>query len=111
MPKKQKFIKSRFLRILLRIFVGLLFLFFVLVLLVRTPWGQNLIVGKAVTYLSNKIKTEVSIDRLYITFSGNVSLDGLYIEDEKGDTLIYSKNLELSIISIWFNISFTKRKL
>ncbi len=96
MPKKQKFIKSRFLRILLRIFVGLLFLFFVLVLLVRTPWGQNLIVGKAVTYLSNKIKTEVSIDRLYITFSGNVSLDGLYIEDEKGDTLIYSKNLEVA---------------
>ncbi|WP_417444051.1 translocation/assembly module TamB domain-containing protein [Joostella sp.] len=96
MPQKQKFIKSRFLRIALRIVAILLLLFFVLVLVIRSPWGQNLIVGKAVNFLSNKIGTEVKIEKLFITFSGNASLNGFYIEDEKGDTLVYSEKLELS---------------
>ncbi|MEL4309056.1 translocation/assembly module TamB domain-containing protein [Joostella sp. CR20] len=96
MPKNQKIIKNRFLRILLRVFLGILLLFFALILLIRSPWGQNLIVGKAVGFLSEKIGTTVKIDKIYITFSGNASLDGLYIEDQKGDTLIYSKNLEVA---------------
>ncbi|MCM5663562.1 translocation/assembly module TamB domain-containing protein [Galbibacter mesophilus] len=94
MPKKQYFIKSRFVRILLKILASLLLLFVILVLLIRSPWGQNIIVGKAVDYLSNKIGTEVAIDKLYLTFSGNLSAEGIYIEDQKGDTLVYSKRLE-----------------
>ncbi|QLE02337.1 translocation/assembly module TamB domain-containing protein [Galbibacter sp. BG1] len=65
-----------------------------LVLVIRSPWGQNLIVNKAVNYLSSKIGTEVAIDKLYLTFSGNLTAEGIYIEDEKGDTLVYSKKLE-----------------
>lgn len=34
---------------------------------------------------------------MFITFSGNIQLDGLYLEDTKGDTLIYSESLEAEI--------------
>ncbi|WP_335964244.1 translocation/assembly module TamB domain-containing protein [Galbibacter sp. PAP.153] len=68
-----------------------------MVLFIRSPWGQNIIVGKAVTYLSDKIGTKVTIDRLFITFGGNISLEGFYVEDQKGDTLVFSKDLEASL--------------
>lgn len=60
-------------------------------------WGQDIIVHRATNYLSEKIGTTVAIDHLYITFSGNVYLENLYMEDQLGDTLIYSKELEISI--------------
>ncbi|MEB2775593.1 translocation/assembly module TamB domain-containing protein [Algoriphagus sp. D3-2-R+10] len=52
---------------------------------------------KATSYVSGKTGTEVSIKRLFITFSGNIYLEDLYLEDIKGDTLVYSKNLEAGV--------------
>ncbi|WP_316931853.1 translocation/assembly module TamB domain-containing protein [Psychroserpens damuponensis] len=63
----------------------------------RSPWGQNIIVSKAVNYVSNKTNTKVAIDKLFITFDGDLQLDGLYLEDKTGDTLVYSKSLEANI--------------
>uniref|UniRef100_UPI000A000091 translocation/assembly module TamB domain-containing protein n=1 Tax=Psychroserpens damuponensis TaxID=943936 RepID=UPI000A000091 len=74
----------------------LLFLFLTIVF-VRSPWGQNIIVSKAVNYVSNKTNTKVAIDKLFITFDGDLQLDGLYLEDKTGDTLVYSKSLEANI--------------
>ncbi len=80
-----------------RVFSVLLILFIAIVFFIRSPWGQDFIVTKVVNYVSDKTKTEVSIDRLFVTFSGNVYLEGLYLEDTKGDTLIYSKSLEANL--------------
>lgn len=93
-PKKRKF---RWLRIVGRICLGLILFFILLVLFIRSPWGQGIIVEKIVSYISNKTQTEVAIERLFITFDGNIKLDGLYLEDTKGDTLIYSKSLEANV--------------
>ncbi|MEB2783777.1 translocation/assembly module TamB domain-containing protein [Algoriphagus persicinus] len=68
-----------------------------LILFIRSPWGQGIIVNKATSYVSSKTKTEVSIKRLFITFSGNIYLEDLYLEDPQGDTLVYSKNLEAGV--------------
>jgi len=97
--KKKKKSKNgyRFLRILGRIFAVLIILFILLVLFIRSPWGQDIIVQKAVQYVSGKTNTKVEIDRLFITFDGNIILEGLYLEDKKGDTLIYSKSLEADV--------------
>jgi hypothetical protein len=95
--------KKRFnkvLKIVARILLVLLIIFILLVLFVRSPWGQDIIVGKLTNYVSNKTNTEVKIDKLFITFDGDISLEGLYLEDEKGDTLIYSRSLEADI-PIW----------
>ncbi|WP_149276529.1 translocation/assembly module TamB domain-containing protein [Pareuzebyella sediminis] len=80
-----------------RIFLGVLLLFVVVVLFIRSPWGQNLIVSKVTTYVSEKTGTEITIDRLFLTFSGNLQLEGFYLEDLKRDTLVYSKNLEANL--------------
>ena len=80
-----------------RVFLVLLLLFIGLVLFIRSPWGQDIIVTKVTEYVSDKTNTTIEIDRLFLTFSGNLFLEGLYLEDKKGDTLIYSKSLEANI--------------
>jgi len=78
--------------------IGIILILVIAILLfVRSPWGQNILVGKATTFISKKTGTIVSIERLYITFKGDLSLKGLYLEDLEGDTLIYSKTLETGI--------------
>ena len=92
---KQKFIKA--LKILAKSLGVILLLLLLIVLFVRSPWGQGIIVDKAVKYIEGKTQTEVQIQKLFITFDGDIALDGLYLEDKKGDTLIYSNHLEAAV--------------
>ncbi|MGY5847315.1 translocation/assembly module TamB domain-containing protein [Salegentibacter sp. HM20] len=64
---------------------------------IRSPWGQNLIVDKFTSNISKKTQTRVEVGRLFITFSGNISLEDVFLEDKKGDTLLYSKYLEVDL--------------
>lgn len=99
--KKENSIKrpwwKRGLRVLRWVFLSVFILFIFLVLFVRSPWGQDIIVGKVTAFVSGKTHTEVAIKKLFITFSGGVYLEGLYLEDIKGDTLIYSDKLQANI--------------
>lgn len=88
---------KRILRIILRILLSLFLLFVVLIIFIRSPWGQDIIVGKVTDYISEKIDTKFDIGKLYITFSGNVTLEDLYLEDRSQDTLVYSKYLEANV--------------
>lgn len=97
----KKFIKI-FFKVLGIVIASILVLLILLVVFIRSPWGQDIVVTKATAYVSDKTNTEVSIERLYITFAGNLYLEGLYIEDTKGDTLIYSRNLETGIALVPF---------
>ncbi|HER40857.1 MAG TPA: translocation/assembly module TamB, partial [Salinimicrobium catena] len=96
--KKKK--KGSGLKLFGKILLGIFIFLVLLVLFVRSPWGQGIIVDRIVSYISNKTGTEVSIDRLFITFSGDINMEGLYLEDEQGDTLVYSRELEADI-PIW----------
>lgn len=89
--------KNRLVRILTRFLLGILIFFTLLILFIRSPWGQNIIVQQAVSYVSGKTNTTIEIKKLYLTFSGNIYLEGLYLEDTAGDTLIYSDKLEANI--------------
>lgn len=100
-PKKRKY---RWLRRTLRVLLGILIFLFLIILFVRSPWGQDIIVNQTVNYISNKTNTTVAIDKLFITFDGDLQLDGLYLEDKAGDTLVYSKSLEANI-PLWKMIS------
>ena len=96
-PKSLKNRKFRWLRKTARVFLGILIFLFLLILFIRSPWGQDIIVNRAVNYISNKTNTKVDIEKLFITFDGDIRLDGLFLGDTKGDTLIYSKTLEANI--------------
>lgn len=93
--KKKK--KKKILKNTGRIFLGLILLIIALILFIRSPWGQNIIVDKVTHYISDKTNTTVEIEKLFVTFQGNILLNGLYLEDKKGDTLLYSKSLEAEI--------------
>lgn len=90
-------ISLKVLKVLGWILLAIVVLLFLVILFIRSPWGQNIIVGKAVDFAKEKTGTEVAIDRLFITFSGNIFLEGLYMEDQKADTLVYSESLETGL--------------
>ncbi|WP_299215472.1 translocation/assembly module TamB [uncultured Dokdonia sp.] len=95
--KKKRF---KILRFVGKSLLVLLIVCISLVLFVRSPWGQNIIVNKVTSYISDKTNTRVDIERFFLTFDGNLMLEGLYLEDLKGDTLVYSKSLEAGV-AIW----------
>lgn len=92
--KKSKF---KYVRRFLRVFAGFLLLLLLIVLFIRSPWGQNIIIDYATNYIAKKTDTKFQINKAFITFDGNVKIEKLYLEDQKGDTLIYSKSLEANL--------------
>ncbi len=98
--KKKKKKKGSGIKLFGKILLGIFIFFLLLLLFIRSPWGQNIITDQLVSYISGKTNTEVRIDKLFITFSGDISMEGVYLEDKKGDTLIYSEELEADI-PIW----------
>jgi len=94
----------RWLRRLARIVAGVLLFIILALLFIRSPWGQDIIVNQLVDYVSEKTNTEFKIDKFFITFNGNIQIEGLYLEDKKGDTLVYSKSLEADI-PLWETIT------
>jgi hypothetical protein len=94
----------RWLRRLLRTIAAILVFLFLVVLFIRSSWGQSIIVDTFVDYVEDKTKTKVAVDRLFVTFGGDIQLEGLYLEDKKGDTLVYSKLVEANI-PLWATIS------
>jgi translocation and assembly module TamB len=91
-PKLKKYLKY-----LGKVILGILLLFGLLVLVIRTPWAQNLIISKVTKYISDKTNTKVEVGNLYLTFSGELLAEKIYLEDRKGDTLLYSKSLQADI--------------
>ncbi len=89
--------RGKIVKIVFIILGVVLLLFFALVLFIRSPWGQHKIVNYATNYVSEKTNTKVEIDQLFITFDGNLLVKDLFLEDIKGDTLIYSKYLEANV--------------
>lgn len=97
MSSKKTYNYTWFLRVALKRISILLVLFLVLLLFIRSPWGQNFIVSKATHFISSKTNTKVDIEKLYITLGGNLMLKEVYLEDKSKDTLVYSKELEAGI--------------
>jgi len=97
---KNNIIINKIVRIFAKILAGILVFLLLIILFVRSPWGQGIIKDQLISFVSNKTETEVDLERLFITFSGNIQLDGLFLEDKEGDTLIHSRSLEADI-PIW----------
>ncbi|WP_197496119.1 translocation/assembly module TamB domain-containing protein [Maribacter hydrothermalis] len=68
-----------------------------MVLVIRTPWAQNFVVSKVTKYISDRTNTKVEVGNLYLTFSGDIHIKNVYLEDVKGDTLFYSESLQADI--------------
>lgn len=63
----------------------------------RTPRVQTKITQHIASYLSEELKTTVSVQGVDVGFFNRVILEGLYVEDLKGDTLTYLNKLHLGV--------------
>ncbi|HUQ96519.1 MAG TPA: translocation/assembly module TamB domain-containing protein [Chitinophagaceae bacterium] len=68
---------------------------------VQTDWGQNWLAHKATSRLSRDLQSRISINHLSIGFFDKLNLEGVMIEDQKRDTLLYAGLLQVRITD-WF---------
>ena len=62
--------------------------------LIQNSWVQTIITRKITQRLSNDLQTNISIGRVDIGFFNRLKLEDVLIEDQMGDTLIYSEQVE-----------------
>lgn len=73
----------------------LIFLLIGFIVALRFPAVQNLLTQKAISFLKNKIATEVRLESIYVSFPKTIVLQGFYMEDQSGDTLLYAGELNV----------------
>ncbi len=78
-----------------------------LLVLLNLSGVQTMIAQQAVKMLAQKLHTKVSLKHVSIDFANRIYLQGLYIQDQHGDTLLYAGEVELKT-SDWFYLKKEK---
>ena len=77
-------------RVLLHLIFWPVLLVSLVAVLIYVPPVQDFLRGKVVNFLKEKTGTEVQLSHLALRFPIGLSLEGLYVEDQQGDTLLYA---------------------
>jgi hypothetical protein len=85
------------LKVILWIVASIIMLVIMLAVALNIPAVQNFVKDKAITWLKNKTHTEVSLESIKIALPKDVVLNKFYMEDKKGDTLLYAQKLSVDI--------------
>ncbi|HEY0897846.1 MAG TPA: AsmA family protein, partial [Sphingobacteriaceae bacterium] len=85
------------LKTILWIVLSIIMLVVLIFVLIQVPAVQNVVRKKAVNFLEKKIGTPVEIDRLSLDLPKQIVLEGVYFEDQKGDTLLAGDTLKVDI--------------
>ena len=78
-----------------RIVLAFLLFFVVLLISIQIPFVQEYVINKITTQISEKTQTKVSADGFRLRLFNSLSLNGLYIEDHNGDTLLYANDFQI----------------
>jgi len=78
----------------MRVIGTLISLFFLLVILLKLPFIQEMIARKVSDYVSEKTGTIARVEKVTIDFTGKVVLKQVYIEDKEKDTLIFAEKVK-----------------
>lgn len=68
---------------------------------IETPFGQNWLGRQVTQRLSKNLKTRVEVRHISFSLFNKMHLEGLLIEDQQGDTLVYAGDLNFRITD-WF---------
>jgi TamB, inner membrane protein subunit of TAM complex len=71
--------------------------------LFQIPWVQSKAARELTAYLSKEWHTTVSIDKVWLGIFNEIKLEGLYLEDQAGDSLIVARNIDVDHSGL-FNI-------
>lgn len=94
---KQKFNTKKILKRIAITFISILVLLTLLIFSLRLPAVQNFIKDKLVVYLEKKIKTKVSLEKVYIGFPNSLVMENLYLKGQNIDTLLAVKKLDVGL--------------
>ncbi|MBC7643070.1 MAG: translocation/assembly module TamB [Flavobacterium sp.] len=92
-----KKIAVKILKVLGYLFLFLIILFLSITIALQIPKVQYYVKEKAVSYLENKIKTKVKIDKVEIGLPKLVILEGVYFEDQFKNVLLSAKKIKVNI--------------
>lgn len=84
-------------KIILKIIGLFIVLFLILVLSLQLPFVQNIVTSKVVSFLKDKIQTEVKIGSIDISLPKKININDFYFEDQDRDTLLQGKSLKVDI--------------
>ena len=87
----------KILRILGKIILGILIFLLLVVLFVRSPWGQNIIKDKLISSIEEKTGANIDLQSLFIEFNGDIKIEKLLVEDPDGDTIVYAGSISANI--------------
>ena len=94
---KLKFNKRKIIRGIVITITSILILLILLILSLRLPAVQNYVKDKLVVYLEKKIKTDVSLERVYIGFPNSLIMENLYLKGQNIDTLLAVKKFDVGL--------------
>ncbi len=95
MNKKKR--TYRIVKRIAKVLAVLLILCGLLLLFIRSPWGQGIIKDRLVSFIVEKTGATLTIEKLFVTFSGNLEIQELFLKDLQKDTLLYSEKLNANI--------------
>ncbi|WP_317173233.1 translocation/assembly module TamB domain-containing protein [Cruoricaptor ignavus] len=87
----------KILRVLAIILLSVLALVFILIGAVQMPGVQNALKNKLVSYLEEKVKTNVELERLAIKFPNSLVMENLYLQGQDVDTLLFAKKFDVGL--------------
>ncbi|MFT4094627.1 MAG: translocation/assembly module TamB, partial [Niabella sp.] len=85
------------LKIFLWVIAGIIMLVILTAVSLTIPAVQNLVKNKVISYLKKKTDTEISLERISISFPTGLELDKFFIADKKKDTLLYAGKLAVQL--------------
>ncbi|KQT23833.1 cell envelope biogenesis protein AsmA [Chryseobacterium sp. Leaf405] len=89
--------KRKLIRGIVITIISILVFLTLLILSLRLPVVQNFIKDKLVVYLEKKIKTKVSLEKVYIGFPNSLVMENLYLKGQEVDTLLAVKKLDVGL--------------
>ncbi|MPT32182.1 MAG: translocation/assembly module TamB [Chryseobacterium sp.] len=93
----KKLNKGKLFRRFIRTIIAILVFFVLLIFSLRFPFVQNFIKDKLIVYLEGKIKTKVSLEKVYIGFPNSLVIENLYLKGQKVDTLLAVRKFDVGL--------------
>lgn len=93
----KKLNKGKLFRRVIRTIIAILVFFVLLIFSLRLPFVQNFIKDKLIVYLEGKIRTKVSLEKVYIGFPNSLVIENLYLKGQKVDTLLAVRKFDVGL--------------
>ncbi|MCE2821549.1 MAG: translocation/assembly module TamB [Saprospiraceae bacterium] len=103
-PEEKFFLLRKNWRRAENVLFGIVLFFVSIYFVLQSPAVQNWLVRRVIEQASVALNTKVDLRRIDIEFFDNILLEDFFIEDARGDTLIYVKKLGVGMKSNFFTL-------